>query len=322
MGDLQARREAYARVSSAMASLDDAEMREAVLRDGTTTPGEWGVISHRAEIAGVGVFVKRIPLTEAEHSNLFSTRNRFRLPAYYSYGVGSAGFGVFRELASHVKTTEWVLEGAIESFPLLHQARVMARPHPSVDPGFDLDDYVGRWNGSKAVAGYMKARADARHEVWLVLERFPHTLATWLPANQGAAGRVIDELRRTIAFLRSQGIVHFDAHLRNVVGDGERWYLTDFGLALDARFDLSDRERGCSWRSTATTTTGRRSQVSDPWCSGCSEPWNRRNATGWRTSTHSRRTPLRTAWCRPSSNASTPFWRMVTYRSTPSSSRS
>lgn len=242
MGDLQSRREAYSRISTAVAYLDDVELRSAVLTTGLTARGGWGA-SHPAEIAGWPVFVKRLPLTEVERAHMFSTRNRFRLPSYYNYGVGSAGFGVFRELASHVKTTNWVLEGAIESFPLLYHSRVMTRASRSADPRFRLDDYVRLWNGSRAVANYMMAREEAGHELWLVLERFPHTMATWLPANQGAAGRVVDQLCSTIAFLRSHGIVHFDAHTWNVVGDGEQLHLTDFGLVLDSQFDLTDRER-------------------------------------------------------------------------------
>ena len=242
MSDLQARREAYSRISTALATLGDVELRSAVLGADSGARGGWGA-SHPAEIAGCRVFVKRVPLTDVERSHMFSTRNLFRLPSYYNYGVGSAGFGVFRELASHVKTTDWVLEGAIESFPLLFHFRVMARGSPSTDPRFQLDDYVRRWNGSKAVGRYVKAREEARHEVWLVLERFPHTMATWLPANQAALGRVIDQLRTTISFLRSHGIVHFDAHTWNVVGDGERLYLTDFGLLLDPDFALTEGER-------------------------------------------------------------------------------
>lgn len=242
MGNLQTRRETYSRISTALAFLDDRELRATV---GATSGGRhgWGP-SQAAEISGSSVFVKRLALTDLERANMFSTRNRFRLPSYYNYGVGSAGFGVFRELASHVKTTNWVLEGAIESFPLLYHARVMTRrPPQSSDPRFDLDDYVRHWNSSRAVANYMQARRHASDEVWLVLEHFPYTLPRWLPANQGAVGQVIEQLSRTIAFLRSRGIVHFDAHLGNMVSDGRQVFLTDFGLVLDGQFDLTDHER-------------------------------------------------------------------------------
>ncbi len=54
---------------------------------------------------------------------------------------------------------------------------------------------------------------------------------------------MIDDVCRTLAFLRSHGIVHFDAHVWNIVGDGNAAFLTDFGLALDAGFELTHGER-------------------------------------------------------------------------------
>ncbi len=114
-----------------------------------------------------------------------STKNRFRLPEYYQYGVGSAGFGVFRELETHRRTTDWVIQGEIESFPLLLHARVMSRAEQTEDPRFRLEEYVARWNGSKAVANYIAARARASHEMWLVLERFPHNAGHVAPSQPG-----------------------------------------------------------------------------------------------------------------------------------------
>lgn len=70
------------------------------------------------------VFVKRIPLTDLGHENPFSARNLYSLPTFYNYGVGSAGFGAFRELFAHAKTTNWVLAGEIETFPLLSHYRI------------------------------------------------------------------------------------------------------------------------------------------------------------------------------------------------------
>ena len=67
------------------------------------------------------------------------------------------------------------------------------------------------------------ARAWIDRELWLVVEYMPHTVGSWLPANQGAVGHVTDDLCRTISFLRAHGIVHFDAHLWTVLTDGARW---------------------------------------------------------------------------------------------------
>ncbi len=54
---------------------------------------------------------------------------------YYHYGIGSAGFGVFRELVANIKITNWVLEGAITNFPLLYHYRVIpiVRERPNLD---------------------------------------------------------------------------------------------------------------------------------------------------------------------------------------------
>jgi hypothetical protein len=50
-------------------------------------------------------------------------------------------------------------------------------------------------------------------------------------------------LRETITFLRKKGIIHFDAHFYNIMTDGTRPYLTDFGLVLDKRFALNEGEQ-------------------------------------------------------------------------------
>jgi serine/threonine protein kinase len=54
---------------------------------------------------------------------------------------------------------------------------------------------------------------------------------------------MIDELRRTITFLRQNGIIHFDLYFDNIMTDGTKPYLADFGLLLDKRFALNDAER-------------------------------------------------------------------------------
>jgi hypothetical protein len=54
-------------------------------------------------------------VTDTKFDNFFSTKNLYSLPTYYNCGVGSAGFGVFRELVAHIKTTN--LDSQIETFP-------------------------------------------------------------------------------------------------------------------------------------------------------------------------------------------------------------
>ncbi|MFI6990685.1 hypothetical protein [Nonomuraea wenchangensis] len=40
--------------------------------------------------------------------------------------------------------------------------------------------------------------------------------------------------------MNAGGLLHCDAHFENVLTDGRRFYLTDFGQAVSSRFDLSE----------------------------------------------------------------------------------
>jgi serine/threonine protein kinase len=42
--------------------------------------------------------------------------------------------------------------------------------------------------------------------------------------------------------MNANGLLHFDVHFRNILTDGNRVYITDFGLATSSRFELSDSE--------------------------------------------------------------------------------
>jgi hypothetical protein len=77
----------------------------------------------------------------------------------------------------------------------------------------------------------------------LFLEHIPHTAAAWLFDHPGNIDRVMADVRDTISFLSDHGIIHFDAHYFNILTDGRRSYLTDFGLALDRSFALSTAEK-------------------------------------------------------------------------------
>jgi hypothetical protein len=43
--------------------------------------------------------------------------------------------------------------------------------------------------------------------------------------------------------MNAAGLLHFDSHSTNVLTDGRRFYLTDFGLAAADRFELDAAER-------------------------------------------------------------------------------
>jgi hypothetical protein len=238
--DLSARRTRYFTLSSELAQLDNQQLRG--LFDANPPSQGWGR-NHTLEIGRSKVFVKRLPLTDIEHENLFSTKNLYDLPTYYNYGVGSAGFGVFRELVANIKTTNWVLEGAIAQFPLLYHYRVLPFSGPRLDVDMERHQrYIEYWNSNQNIGKYMLARAHAGYELALFLEHIPYPVEPWLRENPHKLNQVLADLRDAVTFLRKHGIVHFDANFDNVLSDGKRAYLTDFGLVLDRNFALTHDE--------------------------------------------------------------------------------
>ncbi|MEV5609018.1 hypothetical protein [Streptomyces sp. NPDC052225] len=243
------RRTDHARLSTALALIDDRRLRGLVDGAGTGGAGVGGR-SGVVEVDGTPVFVKRVPLTDRElrPDHIRSTANLFGLPDFYQYGIGSAGFGAWRELALHVMTTNWVLSGAYDGFPLTYHWRVLPDTPPDgcMDLFGGIDGAVAHWEDSPAVRRRLEELAAARHSVVLFLEHVPDTVAHWLwtRGDDVSAYRwVLREVARGTAFLREQGVVHFDAHLRNLLTDGERILFTDFGLALSSRFQLAPGER-------------------------------------------------------------------------------
>jgi len=239
--DLESRRKRYFKLSSEIAQVDDASLRS--IFDTTEPTNGWGK-NHVLEVGGDKVFVKRVPLTDLEYENRYSTRNLYSLPAYYNYGVGSAGFGPFRELVANIKTTNWVLSGEIETFPLLYHHRICKSSGAKTPVDLERHNrYVKYWNGNENIDRYVLDRASAGHEMVLFLEYVPDVLHGWLKDRTERTGDVVDHLIQTVDFLREKGLIHFDAHFHNILVDEDRPYLTDFGLVLDKRFVLGEDEK-------------------------------------------------------------------------------
>lgn len=129
------RRAAYGSVSTHLSLMSDRRLGEAV---SAATPLGSGMGGRSAEldVCGTRVFVKRVPLTDLElrPENVRSTANLFGLPTFYQYGVGSAGFGAWRELAAHTITTNWVLGDVYGDFPLMYHWRVLPDSARRVSP--------------------------------------------------------------------------------------------------------------------------------------------------------------------------------------------
>jgi hypothetical protein len=249
---VNARRLRYGEVSTAFALLNDRQLGRLV--DGAHRVGAGiGGTSALLDIAGTRVFVKRIPLTDLERHppNVMSTANLFELPTFCQYGVGSPGFGAWRELAANTMTTNWVLAEKTEAFPLMYHWRVLPGAAPPAEEHADIDRAVAFWGGSPALRQRLDDVAHASASVLLFLEYIPQNLDAWL-TSQLAAGpdavaaacaMVHRHLRADIAFMNAHGLLHFDAHFGNILTDGHRLYLADLGLATSPRFDLSTEER-------------------------------------------------------------------------------
>jgi hypothetical protein len=245
----------YGAVSTALALLSDRRLGRLVDAAPGIGSGVGGA-SARLDIAGAPVFVKRIPLTdlEREPDNVRSTANLFGVPTSGHYGVAQLagpGFGAWRELAANAMTTNWVVTGRSAAFPLMYHWRVLPGAAPPTEEHADIDRVVAYWGGSAAVRRRLQALAGASASVVLFLEYLPQTLQEWL-AGQLAAGReaaiaacaMVERcLRADITFMNAGGLLHFDAHFRNILTDGHRLYLADLGLATSPRFDLSPAEQ-------------------------------------------------------------------------------
>lgn len=200
------------------------------------------------------IFVKFIPLTALERQTVqaHSTRNYFKLPMQYQYGVGSAGFGAWRELKSHQMASDWALSGQCQHFPLMYHWRILPSYADAKSSYWqNIDDYCEYWENNSSIRQRVEAIQQATHHIALFLEYVPQNLSTWLANKIEQKGQEADaaihfvetHLKEINQFLMKQNFVHFDAHFENILTDGQQMYLSDFGLSLSDTFDLSAEEK-------------------------------------------------------------------------------
>ncbi|MEU4745577.1 serine/threonine protein phosphatase, partial [Actinosynnema sp. NPDC023658] len=106
------------------------------------------------------------------------------------------------------------------------------------------DAVVAAMDGHPAVRARLEALAAASRSLVLFCEYVPHPVDAWLgeePAGKAVA--VERQLAEVVAFLGDRRLLHMDGHFGNLRTDGERMYLTDFGLVTSPAFDLSPAER-------------------------------------------------------------------------------
>lgn len=246
-----ARLTSYSAVSTSLALLSDRALALAVDAAAPVGSGIGGK-SALLDVDGIPVFVKRVPLTDLERrpENARSTANLFELPLFCHYGIGGPGFGAWRELAVHAMTTNWVLAGDYEGFPLMYHWRVLPDSTPLPEELSDIEGAVDYWGGGSQVRRRIEELRDASASIALFLEYIPRNVHQWLGEQINPRGEVADRacamvernLEAGISFMNARGLLHFDAHFQNILTDGERLYFADYGLAISSRFELSKDE--------------------------------------------------------------------------------
>ena len=254
VGPMEERSKVFQKLNPYLEKLDESDLRE-LLKSAESKNTTLGGTSFVIKVNGTPVFVKKIPLTEIEMlpKNKRSTRNIFNLPLFYQYGVGSTGFGAWRELAAHEMTTQWVLKGKIPNFPILYHSRVLKRnisnPRDPKTIGA-TEENIRYWENDQNIGKRLENIDNATYELVLFLEFVPHNLSKWMRAELPKArkplevvDRVFGQLTKVNDFMRTNRFMHFDAHFKNILTDGEDVFFTDFGLAISDKFQLSEEEK-------------------------------------------------------------------------------
>ncbi|UOB08387.1 protein kinase family protein [Streptomyces sp. HP-A2021] len=250
-----ARLAAHGAVSTSLALCSDRRLHELV--DAATPIGSGiGGKTVVLEVDRTSVFVKQVRLTDLERrpENVHSTANLFGLPVFCQYGIGSIGGpggGAWRELAVHTMTTNWVISGDYEGFPLMYHWRVLPdNGQPLPEELADVERAVAYWGGGAEVRRRIEALQQSSASLMLFLEYIPQNLHDWLGVQIGAGDEVTEracamvdnELKAGISFMNARGLLHFDAHFQNILTDGRRLFFADYGLAISSRFELTQNE--------------------------------------------------------------------------------
>ncbi|CZG38952.1 Protein kinase domain [Legionella pneumophila] len=248
--------EKYNSISNTLACMSNKQLRHA-LSDSTARHQGIGGSSVEIEVDNVPIFVKKVPISDFElkPDNYMSTANIFNLPMCYQYGIGSAGFGAWRELAAHIMTTNWVITRKCPNFPIMYHWRIIPDSISKEDLSYwdSQENYFATWENNQQIKFRIDSLNQANTSVMLFLEHFPKNLYQHLneilttnKSNNDASkhlNRISSSFENALDFMKANNFLHMDAHFWNVLADDEHIYLSDFGLALSETFDLSTSEK-------------------------------------------------------------------------------
>lgn len=137
-----------------------------------------------------------------------------------------------------------VLSGEAELFPLLYHWRVLPGRAAMPDEYIDIETVGASFGDDPAVRRRLQALADASSSLVLFFEFLPVPMRSWLAEDPMRKAALVERnLYEITGALARCELLHMDGHFDNLRTDGERIYLTDFGLATSRRFDLSSDER-------------------------------------------------------------------------------
>lgn len=242
----------YNEISDKLSKLTDTEIFN-LIEGGKKVHSGIGGISYKINLEGSEIFTKLVPLTELENQseNMYSTKNIFNLPLYYQYGVGSTGFGVWRELASTQACSDWVVSGVCNNFPILYNHIVLEDNNNLLKfERKNIEEHTDYWESNTAIRNRYSQILDARHMVVMFLEYIPYKLHDYLAdiivrdidKAEKFTNKILYELIATCKFMSSHKMIHFDSHFHNVLTDGNDIYFADHGLALSKDFELTEKE--------------------------------------------------------------------------------
>lgn len=254
MSSLSERINNHVHLSNSLACISSKELKR-ILASGKPLHNGIGGSSVKIDIEGCPVFVKKIPLTkhELEADNYQSTANIFNLPSCYQYGVGSSGFGAWRELGAHIMTTNWVIAQQCQHFPIMYHWRIQ-QDNPKKGLSYAekkcLEKEIIYWENNSEINQRIRAHLLATHYIYLFIEFIPSHLSQWLnrilKGNENETIKTIKSVDQQIQdiniYMQTQGFLHMDAHFENILTDGDTIYYSDFGLALSNKFDLTNQE--------------------------------------------------------------------------------
>lgn len=162
---------------------------------------------------------------------------------HYNYGIGSAGFSPWRELLLHIKTTNFVLTGEIDNFPLLYHYRIV-EDGPKESDITKIESYAQIWNNDRNIKIYLEDREVSTMQIILFFEHIEYNLYNALQKEKISYENFLLQAFPIINFLNNNDILHMDSHDGNYLVDSNgKLYLADFGISIDNKFNLSQDEK-------------------------------------------------------------------------------